>query len=324
MSDQGGTADASPPSSAIWATALSLRVDNVTADVVTAMREAGVRTLLLKGPSIATWLYRDGASRPYVDSDLLVAAGSYRQAGSVLRELGFRPYGYSWHRDSESWRRRRDTTIVDLHRSLIGISAPPDAVWEELAADTDTLPIGGIDVEVLRVAARALHVALHAAEHGGDLWYPLEDLARAIRVADDDVWREAADLARRIDALPAFAAGLRFNPAGARLAARLQLSGDRPPAVAVRAGPDVPVAIALENLTSEQPLRTRARLLLRALIPSPRYIRNWSTARMRAWPRPLRRGGLGLIVAYLWRPIWILLRLPKAIAAVRGARRGRT
>jgi hypothetical protein len=61
--------------------------------------------------------------------------------------------------------------------------------------------------------------------------------------------------------------------------------------------------------------------LLRALIPSPRYIRNWSTARMRAWPRPLRRGGLGLIVAYLWRPIWILLRLPKAIGAVRGARR---
>jgi len=323
MGAQAGAADASPPSPAIWTAALSLRVDNVTAEVVTAMRAAGVRTLLLKGPSIATWLYRDGASRPYVDSDLFVAARSYRQAGSVLREVGFRPYGYSWHRDSESWRRRRDTAIVDLHRSLIGISAPPDTVWQELATDTDTLRVGGIDVEVLRVPARALHLALHADEHGVDLWHPLEDLARALRVADDDVWQEAADLARRIDAVPAFAAGLRFNPEGARLAERLQLPDERPPAVAVRAGPDVPVAIALENLTSE-PLRARARLLLRALVPSPRYIHNWSRARMSAWPAPLRRGGLGLLLAYLWRPIWILLRLPKAIATVRGARRGQT
>ena len=130
-------------------------------------------------------------------------------------------------------------------------------------------------------------------------------------------------MARRIDAVPAFAAGLRFNPAGARLAERLELPGQRPPAVAVRAGPDIPVAITLENLTSEQPLRTRARLLLRALVPPPRYIRAWSTRRMSAWPAPLRQGPLGLVLAYLWRPVWIFLRLPKAIAAVRGARRGR-
>ena len=41
----------------------------------------------------------------------------------------------------------------------------------------------------------------------------------------------------------------------------------------------------------------------------------------------LARGGAAsdvsaLAVAYLWRPIWILLRLPKAIIAVRRARRG--
>jgi hypothetical protein len=321
MDDQSGTADAALPPVAVRTAAFTLRVDNVTAEVVTAMREVGIRALVLKGPSIVAWLYRDGAARAYVDTDLLVAAGSYRQAGDVLRVLGFRSFGYSWHRDSETWRRRGDTTIVDLHRSLIGISAPPDTVWEELATNTDTLRVGGIHVEVLRVPARALHVALHAAEHGVDLWHPLEDLARALRVADEDVWREAADLARRIDALPAFAAGLRFNPAGMRLAERLELPAERPPAVALRAGPDLPVAITLENVTSERGLRTRARLLLRALVPSPSYIRNWSTVRMSAWPAPLRRGSLGLGLAYLWRPIWILLRLPKAIFAVRRARR---
>ena len=322
MDDQSGTADAAPPPVAVRTAALTLRVDNVTAEVVTAMREVGIRALLLKGPSIVAWLYRDGAARAYVDTDLFVAAGSYRQTGDVLRALGFRPLGYSWHRHSETWQRRRDASIVDLHRSLIGISAPPDTVWEELAAKTDTLRVGGIDVEVLRVPARALHVALHAAEHGVDLSHPLEDLARALRVADEAVWRDAADVARRINARPAFAAGLRFNPAGVRLAERLHLPVERPPAVAVRAGPDMPAVLTLENLTSEQPLRTRARLVFRALAPSPRYIRHWSTTRMSGWPAALRRGLLGLGLAYLWRPIWILLRLPKAINAVRRARRG--
>ena len=310
-----------PVSLPLRTAALTLRVDSVTADVVRVMRDAGIRTVVLKGPSIAAWLYGDGA-RPYVDSDLLVAPGSYRRAGAVLRELGFSPLGYSWHRDSETWQRRRDGGIVDLHRSLIGISAPPDAVWEELAADTDVLRVGGIEVEILRVPARALHIALHAAEHGQDLWHPLEDLSRALRVADDDVWRQAADVARRIDALPAFAAGLRFDPAGVRLAQRLDLPGDRPPDVAVRAGPDVPVAIALQNLVSAQPFRIRARTVLRALVPPPRYMRRWSTERMSAWPAALRRGRLGLGLAYLWRPVWILLRLPEAIRAIRRARHG--
>lgn len=310
-----------PLSFASRTAALTLRVDSVTAEVVTAMREAGIQALVLKGPSIAAWLYRDGV-RPYEDSDLLVAPASYRQAGAVLRELGFRPLGYSWHHHSETWRRGRDSSIVDLHRSLIGISASPDAVWEELATDTDTLRVGGIDVEVLRVPARALHVALHVAEHGRDLGHPLEDLARALRVADEDVWRDAANVARRVDALPAMAVGLRFNPAGVRLAERLELPAERPRAVAVRAGPDIPIAIALDNLASEQPFRTRARILLRALVPSPRYMRRWSTVRMSAWPAALRRGGLGLGIAYLWRPIWIMLRLRKAITALRDARRG--
>ena len=108
-----------------------------------------------------------------------------------------------------------------------------------------------------------------------------------------------------------------------RLAERLELPRERPPAVAVRAGPDVPVAIALENLTSEQPLRTRARLLFRALVPLAPLHPRLVNGRMSALARAAAARGLGLVLAYLWRPIWILLRLPKAIAAVRGARRPR-
>jgi hypothetical protein len=309
-------------SSAVGDAALALHVDNVTGEVVTAMRSVGIGTLLLKGPSIAAWLYGDGAARPYVDSDLLVASGSYRQAADVLHELGFRPFSYSWwHPDSEGWLRNSDASSVDLHRSLIGACASPDTVWKELAASTDTLRVGAIEVEVLRIPARALHVALHAAQHGVDVPHPLEDLRRALRAADERVWREAADLARRIDALPAFAAGLRLEPEGARLAERLQLPGERPPAVTLSIGRKVPVAIALDSLASERSLRARARLALRALVPSPLYMRHWSAMHMTRWPAAATRGPLALALAYVWRPIWILLRLPKAIIALRRARR---
>jgi len=320
-----------PLSSALRTAALAARVDGVTAEVVTAMREVGIRALLLKGPSIATWLYRDGAARPYDDSDLLVAPGSYRQAGYVLRELGFRHSEYVWLRYVQAWLRGIDDSraalqpsSVDLHRSLNGVRAPANTVWEVLSAETDTLQVGGIDVEVLSVPARALHVALHAAQHGADVGRPLGDLARALRLADEQVWREAADLARRIDALPAFAAGLRLDPEGAGLAEHLGLPAERPPAVALRAGAQNPVAIALESLSSERSLRARVRLLLQALAPSRLYMRHWSATRMTRWPAALRQGPLGLGLAYLWRPIWNIGRLPKAIIALGRARRGQS
>jgi hypothetical protein len=308
--------------------ALVLHVDSVTAEVVTAMRRAGIRPLLLKGPSIATWLYGDGPFRRYGDSDLLVAPGSYRRAGHVLRELGFRHREYVWLGYVETWWRGSGTgavdlrpTSVDLHCSLSGVRAPAQTAWEVFSADTETLQVGGIDVEILRVPARALHVALHAAQHGADGARPLEDLARALRLADEQVWGQAAGLARRLDAVAAFAAGLRLHPDGARLAERLRLPSERPPAVALRLGAQNPVAIALESLASERSLRARAHLLLRGLVPSRRYMRHWSATRMGGWPEALREGPLGLWLAYLWRPIWNLGRLPGAIGAVRGARR---
>jgi hypothetical protein len=308
--------------SAVLTAALALRVDSVTAKVVREMRRVGIRPLLLKGPSFTVWLYGDGTGRRYGDTDLLVAPGSYGDAGEVLHELGFRSRAYSWEPDSQAWMRPVDASYVDLHRSLIGASAPPEIVWHELAADTDALPVGGIDVEVLRVPARALHAALHAAQHGEpDAGQTRSDLARALRATDEGTWRTAAGMARRIGAMPAFAAGLRLNPDGARLAERLELPTERPPAAVLRAQSEIPVAFALEVLASRRTLRARVLLFLRSIIPPRLYMRQWSAKHMSSWPTAVRRGLHGLVLAYLWRPIWILLRLPHAITALRRARR---
>ena len=52
---------------------------------------------------------------------------------------------------------------------------------------------------------------------------PIEDLGRAIRTADSGIWHSAAELARRLDALDVFTAGLHLRPEGAAWAEELGL-----------------------------------------------------------------------------------------------------
>lgn len=305
--------------------ALSLRVDAVTAEVVTGMRDAGVRPLLLKGPSTRAWLYRDHALHPYVDTDLLVAPDRYRSAGAVLRGLGFHPMSYSQqgHLDSQTWIRDRDSSYVDLHRSVMGVAAPPAEVWRELSANVETLRVAGVEVEALAVPGRALHMALHAAQHSDASHDPKlrDDLARALRVTGDDVWLQAAELARALDASPAFAAGLRLDPAGVRLAQRLGLPATTPPMVTVKSGPRVASAVAIEHLLSERSLRRRARFLLRALAPSRQYMESWIRENTCWESARVLNGRFGLLIAYLWRPVRVVVWLPKAIPTVLRAHR---
>jgi hypothetical protein len=48
-------------------------------------------------------------------------------------------------------------------------------------------------------------------------------------------------------------------------------------------------------------------------VPTPAFMRHW-------FPQA-RRGPLGMVLAYLWRPLWLVLRLPpSAIAWLRAHR----
>ena len=197
------------------------------------MGDEGVRAIVLKGPSFADWLYTDGTRRRYGDVDLLVSPAQLEQANAVLSRHGFVPHTPGEHplRDptaGQPWVRERDDAVIDLHVRLHGVGAPAAIAWTELSADTERQRVGGIKVEVLRPSARALHVALHAAQHGSRASKPIEDLRRALAVLDEDLWHEAAILAAHIQALPAFATGLRHLPEGGVLAARLGAAGRDP------------------------------------------------------------------------------------------------
>ena len=141
------------------AAARRLTLEGTAARIVGALGVAGVRCVLLKGPTLSE-LY-DGV-RPYNDVDVLVAGESVGAAEAVLGELGFELR----HDDPHSRIWSRAGVDVDLHTTLIGAHADPDVIWAALTSGTETFSLGGADVEGLNRAGRALHVTLHAAQHG--------------------------------------------------------------------------------------------------------------------------------------------------------------
>jgi hypothetical protein len=299
------------------AAAMSLAVDLVTAEVVPALRRAGVSCLLLKGPAIARWLYRDDGTRPYGDTDLLVAPDQVPSAEEALAGLGFvRSLAEAdtpgWEQGANQWRQERHGTEVDLHWTLVGVRADPARVWERLSVDTETFRVRGADVEALSLAGRALHIALHASQHGRSSGLSLADLDAAVRQVADEVWREAAALAADLDALDAFSTGLRLIPDGAQLAERLAL----PPARSLEAAllASTPKAGVMGwHILQRASGRRRLQIAARKVVPSRRFMRDWS---------PLAsRGRLGLAAAYVWRPVWLLLRAGPSFRTWRRARR---
>ena len=113
--------------------------------------------------------------------------------------------------------------MVDLHRWLAGAEESPAAAWDALVARRTWIEVGGRRAAVLDRAGQAMHLALHAAQHGPAYRRQLGELALALERWPADVWDSAAELAEEIGATPAFAAGLRLLPRGAAEAARLGL-----------------------------------------------------------------------------------------------------
>ena len=194
-----------------------LHIDGGTAEVLDSFDRAGVRAIMLKGPSIARWLYTDGTERPYNDCDLLVAPEQFDAAGQTLRALGYEPlldrWGLPawWYGHAVAWTHPDGRVGVDLHRTLLGVGVNPATAWRVLSADPDELVVAGRRVRCLGLPARAMHVALHATQHGPGT-QPAVDLERAVTVCDDALWVGAARLAAQLDATAAFVAGLRLTP----------------------------------------------------------------------------------------------------------------
>jgi hypothetical protein len=288
----------------------TLRIDAATIEVVGVLRDAGVPSILLKGPSVARWIYR-GASRPYGDCDLLVRGSDLEAAEQSLRTLGFERGGL--HSIPGDWPRhavvyRRGDVTVDLHQTLLGVSADADRFWDALAPHREQMRIAGANVDVLDPAGRAFVLALHSAKDGGRAEKPLKDLERALGILPFEQWQAAAAIAAKVGAGEAFAAGLRRAQAGCEVAALLGLSSHVSREIALREEAPAALSVGVDWLLRSKGSRQKVVLVARKIVPPPAFLREWS---------PLaRRGRWGLALTYLWRPIWLVWRAPAAVWAV--------
>jgi Uncharacterised nucleotidyltransferase len=283
------------------AAAALLAIDALAAELCGRLDDAGVGSILLKGPALAQWLY-PGGGRAYEDCDLLVDPARLGGAEDVLRELDFQPcdpppvaaglappIARCWQR---SWER------VDLHTSFWGLTAPPSQVWSVLAAGAATGVVARRELRMPSIPARLLVVALHAAHHGRAAAQPIEDLARALAQEPDSAWLEAAALARRLGGEPPFWAAFALVPGGLERARKL----DAPPRRTLEgalAAAGLPVSEGFERLARTRGLRARVRLTAAELLPSPEFMR---------WRYALAgRGAAGLAVSYPLRIGSVLL-----------------
>jgi hypothetical protein len=300
------------------ASAQTLAIDAATVEAVRALDDAGVRTLLLKGPALAGMLYEGDEGRLWVDADLLTHPDRHQAALAALATIGFEPrisnpvergsVPYAVHlvrAGSPAPGAMHDS--IDLHRGFAGVGATFESFWSSVAEDADSIELFGHSISVPSIPARLAVVALHAAAHGRDHAKSMRDVERAVERFDDACWAEAMRLAETWRALDFFVIGVRLAPGGSDLVARLGVAHEPSRAASMR-GAGMPRAQrGLEQLGRTAGLASRLRLIARKLFPTPQLMRIWA---------PLaRRGPLGLAVAYMWRPLWLLGQVPPVIAA---------
>jgi hypothetical protein len=289
----------------------TMALDSFTAELVTELGASGLASIVLKGPAVARLLYQTGELRFHDDVDLLVRKADLPEIRRVLRGRGF-----DHAADAESgevWARARDGVVVDLHTNLVGIAASTEEAWDVLSRHQSDLVLGSALARTLTPAGIALHVALHAAQHGAGTGRSLRDLDRALAAFDRQTWTAAAALARELEAAGAMAIGLRLLPQGASLAAELDLPDDSSTILALRAGTAPLTALGFYRLLVTPGIRGKAALLGRELFPEPAFMRQMYAV--------ARHGRVGLLAAYAWRPVWLLLHAGPALAAIKRARR---
>lgn len=289
-------------------------LDAAAAEVMAAFDGAGVDALLLKGRAIVTLLYQPGERRDYGDVDVLVAPARLGVAERTLADLGYSidgtPTGISDVDEvvhAQPWIRTGrgplDQTMVDLHWRLPGCRAAAVDAWEALSARRTWIEVGGRRTAALDRCGQALHLAIHATQHGPILGLDkvLDELSLALERWPRDVWRCAALLAEQLDATEAFAAGLRLLPNGAALASELQLPATIELDWTLMHRQERPRgAVHLYALQELKGVADRLRILRRLLFPSRAWL-----AQEHRW---IRSSGPLLIAAYAVHlarlPLW--------------------
>lgn len=256
--------------------------------VLSALGDAGLRPLVLKGAALAHWLYPEPWLRPREDTDLLLPADEYDRAGRVLEGLGYRRLpvvdgalvmGQALYHRPDA---RGGGFVVDLHRRVCNLQAFARRLDHRvLAPRARPLPALGPAARGLAPADALLHACLHLLAHHRDqrrlIWlYDIHLLAAGL---DDEGATELARRAREEGLVAVTGRCLRevrdllHTPLHPRLGALLE-AADRRDEPGVRwLDHGGGMRGAWIEFQAAGPWSRRLRWLGQALFPSPAYMR---------------------------------------------------
>jgi hypothetical protein len=291
-----------------------LALSRETADLARRFRNAEIPWVLLKGPSLAEWLY-PGENRDYGDIDVLVPEHRTDDVRLILASMGYKERKLGLTRQprgtAATFQHGRVPIYVDLHVALKGATVPPERQWDALSRATAPMQVAKEAVSVLAKPALAAFVAMHAAQHGGAPKQK-QDLERALRALDIEGWRGARTVAEELGALKYFANGLRLLPRGVEVAAELELPYGTTPELLLMLEPHRS-ALSIEAFFQRSSWTERGRFVIDRIAPPREKM-------METYPIA-RRGLAGLLLAYLQRPFVLIFRTVKSFPGWRAARR---
>ncbi len=300
---------------AVW------RDDVRGARVRAALREHGIVSVLIKGSGFHAVFPTPGPRARSADCDLLIAPSTRDPAEAVLRSLGFHPLFLASDAMDESgshastWSAPDDDFQIDLHHTLPELTGAPEHLWRTLQPHLIEVPVGGQATLTLDRTAAALLAAVHAAHHTRDATKPLGALELVLATLAAHEWSAVTALARELDAVEPLSAALGLVPGGETVREQQGLPQQVEVARRMRLDSADWGATVLADLRDADGLRHRIGIVRTVLAPTPTAMRTYH-------PGLARRGRRGLAVAYVLRPLRLLVRLPRSLAVLARYRRG--
>ena len=140
----------------------------VVADVASALAQATVPFLVLKGAALAHLVYGDARLRPMRDVDLLIRKGDARRTLDVLIHCGFKPAGTvvpSGHHHLQGMSKTLEgaTVTIELHHELM-VRTPfvEPRGYDDLIRRSQPLDWDGMSCQTLGCEDMLWHVYAHA------------------------------------------------------------------------------------------------------------------------------------------------------------------
>ncbi len=179
-----------------------------------AFHQAGIRVLVLKGPTLALELYQDLSMRTSKDLDLLIAIEDLEQAEQLMAKLGFvvktpvpRIFNdWKWRAHHQAYYHPEKQVQVEIHwRMQPNFSQEPsfDELWERRMQSSPELKF----VYSLSRADLFVYLCLHGARHG---WFRLRwvlDISLLVSQISQSEYSTILTLSKSSQSLPMIGQG---------------------------------------------------------------------------------------------------------------------